>query len=199
MDSEENTDNINDGGLSRGDKGGGIDLGQRTLVLIGLMGAGKTTVGRRLARRLKIKFVDSDEEIEKAANLKVADIFDIYGEAEFRSLERRVIERILSGDPVVLATGGGAFMDPETRALIKTEALSVWLDANIEVLVERTGRRDTRPLLKQGDPKEILRALAEKRNPVYAEADLRVPSEGGAHNDVVEAVLAKLQQVGSNI
>ena len=168
----------------------------RTLVLVGLMGTGKTTVGRRLARRLGVRFIDSDEEIEKAARLKVADIFDIYGEPEFRSLERRVIERLLTGKPCVLATGGGAFMDDETRGLIREKGQSVWLHADVDVLVERTGKRDTRPLLKTGDPKEILSALSKKRNPVYAEADLKVESARGPHDKVVDQIMKKLREHG---
>jgi len=168
---------------------------ERSIVLIGLMGTGKTTVGRRLARRLGVRFIDSDMEIEKAAQLKVSDIFAIYGEPEFRSLERRVIERLLSGKPCVLATGGGAFMDSQTRQLIKDNGDSIWLDADIDVLVERTSRRDTRPLLETGDPAEILTTLAEKRNPIYAEADIRVESARGTHDVVVDAIAKAHQQL----
>lgn len=164
----------------------GID---RTIVLVGLMGAGKTTVGRRLARALGLPFVDSDHEIEKAAGMSVAEIFECFGEADFRSGERRVIERLLDGKPQIVATGGGAFINDETRKLIKKRGLSVWLDADIDVLVERTGRRDTRPLLKTGDPKKILKRLAKERAPYYEQADLKVTSSAGPHEDVVEDIL----------
>ncbi|MFC4346269.1 shikimate kinase [Kordiimonas lipolytica] len=168
----------------------GVD---RTIVLVGLMGAGKTTVGRRLARKLNLPFVDSDHEIEKAAGMSVAEIFECFGEADFRSGERRVIERLLDGKPQIVATGGGAFINEATRALIKDKGLSIWLDADIDVLVERTGRRDTRPLLKTGDPKEILTRLAEERAPFYAEADLKVASSNGPHEDVVGEILSALK------
>jgi shikimate kinase len=165
----------------------------RTIVLVGLMGAGKTTVGRRLARQLDLPFVDSDHEIEKAAGMSVAEIFECFGEADFRSGERRVIERLLDGKPQVVATGGGAFINDDTRALIKKRGLSIWLDADIDVLVERTGRRDTRPLLKTGDPAEILARLAKERAPFYAQADLKITSSAGPHEDVVDTILEALQ------
>ncbi len=168
----------------------GVD---RTIVLVGLMGAGKTTVGRRLARKLNLPFVDSDHEIEKAAGMSVAEIFECFGEADFRSGERRVIERLLDGKPQIVATGGGAFINEATRALIKAKGLSIWLDADIEVLVERTGRRDTRPLLKTGDPKEILTRLAAERAPFYAQADMKVASSQGPHEDVVADILEALK------
>ncbi len=168
----------------------GVD---RTIVLVGLMGAGKTTVGRRLARKLNLPFVDSDHEIEKAAGMSVAEIFECFGEADFRSGERRVIERLLDGKPQIVATGGGAFINEATRALIKAKGLSIWLDADIEVLVERTGRRDTRPLLKTGDPKEILTRLAAERAPFYAQADMKVASSQGPHEDVVADILDALK------
>ena len=164
----------------------------RTLVLVGLMGAGKTTVGRRLARRLGLSFADSDHEVEQAAGMSVAEIFEAYGEAEFRAVERRVIARLLDGKPKVVATGGGAFINAETRGLIQETGLSIWLDADVSVLVERTGRRDTRPLLKGGDPRQILTRLAAERSPIYAEARLRVVSGDGPHEGVVERVLAAL-------
>ncbi|WP_374765080.1 shikimate kinase [Yunchengibacter salinarum] len=166
----------------------------RTLVLVGLMGAGKTTVGRRLARTLNMRFVDCDHEIEKAAGMSVSDIFDTFGEGEFRAGERRVIARLLDGPPKVLATGGGAFVDHETRALIKEKALSVWLDADVTVLAERTGRRDTRPLLRGGDREAILADLARRRAPFYGEATLRVFSGDGPHEQVVTDILAALKE-----
>jgi shikimate kinase len=165
----------------------------RTIVLVGLMGVGKTTVGRRLARKLGLGFVDSDHEIEKAADMSVAEIFEKYGEEDFRSGERRVIARLLEGEPQVVATGGGAFINEETRTLIKNAGLSVWLDADISVLVERTSRRDTRPLLKQGNPEEILRNLASARAPFYAEADLKVKSCIGPHDRVVKDIVSALE------
>jgi len=166
----------------------------KTIVLVGLMGVGKTTVGRRLAKRLALDFADSDAEIEKAAGMTVADIFDAYGEEDFRSGERRVIARLLDGTPQVVATGGGAFINTETRQLIKQSGISVWLDADIDVLVERTGRRDTRPLLQSGDPKTILRQLAEVRGPIYAEADLEIKSNIGPHDKVVDHIIKALSK-----
>lgn len=166
----------------------------RTIVLVGLMGAGKTTVGRRLAKRLGLEFADSDFEIEKAAQMSVNDIFAHYGEEYFRSGERRVIARLLSGPARVLATGGGAFINEETRALMKEQAITVWRDAALDVLVERTARRDTRPLLKQGDPAKILRSLMQERAPIYAEADIRVQSSDGPHDAVVNSIMSSLQE-----
>ncbi|MFZ5608176.1 MAG: shikimate kinase [Pseudomonadota bacterium] len=165
---------------------------RRAIVLVGMMGAGKTTVGRRLAARLGLAFVDADSEIERAAGLSIADIFDLYGEAAFRDGERRVIERLLAGPPKVLATGGGAFMNPATRALIQEKAVSVWLKADLEVLVERTARRDTRPLLRGGDARDVLARLLAQRQPVYAEAALHVATGHGPHEAVVEAIIAAL-------
>lgn len=165
----------------------------KPIVLIGLMGAGKTTIGRRLARSLNVSFSDSDYEIEKAAKMSVSDIFESYGEEEFRAVERRVIARLVDGKPHVIATGGGAFMDKATRSLIKEKAISLWLDADIDVLVERTSRRDTRPLLKGGNPEQILRDLAAKRNPIYKQAALSVKSSEGPHENVVSKILKTLK------
>jgi len=173
----------------------GID---RTIVLVGLMGVGKTTVGRRLARKLGLGFVDSDHEIEKAADMTVAEIFEKYGEEDFRSGERRVIARLLEGKPKVVATGGGAFINEETRTLIKEAGLSIWLDADVDVLVERTGRRDTRPLLKQGDPAQILAQLAQERSPFYGEADIKVKSSVGPHDRVVGEIVKALKSYGND-
>jgi shikimate kinase len=170
----------------------------KTIVLVGLMGVGKTTVGRRLAKRMDCGFIDSDQEIEIAAGMSIADIFEKYGEEEFRSGERRVIARLLDGEPQVVATGGGAFINTETRALIKASGLSIWLDADIDVLVERTGRRNTRPLLKEGDPEEILRALAQSRSPIYAEANIKVTSSVGPHEKVVDTILSALKAYGAS-
>lgn len=164
----------------------------RPIVLVGLMGAGKTTVGRRLATLLKLPFVDADEEIEKAAGLKVSEIFELHGEAEFRAGERRVIARLLKGAPHVLATGGGAFMNAETRALVREHALSIWLRADIDVLMRRVEKRDTRPLLRQGDPRETMERLMAERYPIYAEADLVVDSNNGPHASAVASVVRAL-------
>jgi shikimate kinase len=156
------------------------------------MGAGKTTVGMRLARRLGIPFMDSDAEIEVAAGHTVSEIFEKYGEQDFRDGERKVINRLITGPHIVLGTGGGAFMDADTRRTLKDKSITVWLRADVELLVERTSRRNTRPLLKQGDPKQILRDLAAKRYPVYAEADITVESGAGAHEEVVNNIIRKL-------
>jgi shikimate kinase len=164
----------------------------RCIVLVGLMGAGKTTIGRRLAKRLGLPFLDSDEEIERAADHKIADIFDRFGEASFRDGERRVLRRLVGGPPKVIATGGGAFMDAQTRALVLDKAIAVWLRAEAETLAERAARRGRRPLLRDGDPAEVLRALAEVRDPVYAEAQVHVVSEGVSHDEAVEKIVAAL-------
>lgn len=164
----------------------------RPLVLIGMMGVGKTTVGRRLATRLGIPFVDADHEIEDAAGLSVAEIFERYGEAHFRDGERRVIARLLDGAPKVIATGGGAFMEDRTRALILETATAIWLDADIEVLADRVQRRDTRPLLKGRDPREVLRELAARRTPVYAQAPIHIRSNRSPHDITVRAILKAL-------
>ena len=166
----------------------------RNLVLVGLMGAGKTSIGRRLAKALAAPFVDADEEIVTAAGLSIPDIFSLYGEPRFRELERRVVARLLDGEAIVLALGGGAFIDPETRARVAERALSIWLRADLETLMVRTGRkRGTRPLLEQGDPREILAGLMEKRYPVYAEADFTVDSQTEPHEAVVERILAMIE------
>ena len=148
----------------------------RTIAFVGLMGAGKSCIGRRLAAALELPFVDADKEIEAAAGCSIEDIFAEHGEAAFRAGERRVIARLLDQPTMVLATGGGAFMDTETRALLRDRAISVWLRADVELLVRRTARRDHRPLLKRGDPRQILSDLIDKRYPVYAEADVVVDS-----------------------
>ncbi len=164
----------------------------RTLVLVGLMGAGKTSIGRRVAARLGLEFRDADSEIEAAAGQTVSEIFASRGEADFRRGERQVISRLLTEPVHVLATGGGAFMDPDTRAAIRERGLSLWLRADLDTLVERTSRRNTRPLLESGDRREILRGLMDKRYPIYAEADLSVNSGLGSHDTTVEAVLKAL-------
>ena len=165
---------------------------ERPIVLVGLMGSGKSTIGRRLAQRLGMRFVDADDEIERAASMTISDIFAKFGEAHFRDGERRVIARLLAGRPLVLATGGGAFMNEETRKLIKQGSLSIWLDADIPTLVERVARRSHRPLLKDRDPGQVLRDLAAVRNPIYAEAHLRVSSASSPHEHTVRAILEAL-------
>jgi len=165
----------------------------RGIVLVGLMGAGKSSVGRRLAKRLELPFSDADQEIEKAADCTIEEIFARHGEAAFRAGERRVIARLLDGPPQVLATGGGAFMDPETRAAISAKGISIWLRADLNILLERVLRRDNRPLLKQGDPEQILRQLMAERDPIYAQADFTVTSGQGPHEDVVEDIVEALR------
>lgn len=174
-----------------------LPVRERTVVLVGLMGAGKTTVGRRLAERLDLRFVDADTEIEAAAGMSIADIFETHGEAHFREGERRVIARLLDEPGQVLATGGGAFMDPETRALIADRAISVWLKADLDVLYHRVARRNTRPLLRLDDPRKVLERLIAERYPVYAEADVTIdvsdePPESTT-NRVLEAITAHLE------
>ncbi len=165
----------------------------RPVVLIGMMGAGKSTVGRHLADTLGLPFFDSDDEIEKAADMSVSDIFSKHGEKEFRRVERRVIERLISGEALVLATGGGAFMDLETRELLKRNATTIWLRADLDLLWRRVSRRGGRPLLKQPNPKKVLRELLKQRAPVYAEADLVVESRDGPHMQTVNAILKALK------
>jgi shikimate kinase len=167
---------------------------ERPIVLVGLMGAGKTTVGRRLAAMLRLPFVDADEEIEKAAGLSVPEIFDLHGEEEFRRGERRVIARLLQGAPHVLATGGGAFMNAETRALVKAHAISVWLRADLDVLMRRVEKRDSRPLLRGGDPRATMERLMAERYPVYAQADLTIDSNNGPHASAVSLVVRALAE-----
>lgn len=168
---------------------------QRSIVLVGLMGVGKSTVGRRLAQRLKMPFVDADHEIERAAGCTIPEIFERYGEAQFRDGERRVVARLIAGRPRVIATGGGAFINDSTRALILGRATAVWLDADLEVLVDRVGRRDgSRPLLTGKDPREVLRRLAEVRNPIYALAPIHVRSQPLPHGATVDAIMDALER-----
>lgn len=159
-----------------------------------MMGVGKTTVGRRLARRLGIAFADSDQEIEKAAGMTVSEIFERFGEAEFRAGERRVFARLLDDRPKVIAAGGGAFAERETRELIKQNAISIWLDADVTILLERTARRGGRPLLETGNPQETLTRLNRERTPSYSQADIHVISENGPHDTVVRDILAGLEK-----
>jgi shikimate kinase len=166
----------------------------RTIALVGLMGVGKSSVGRRLAAALNLPFRDADTEVETAAGRSIPEIFAALGEAAFRDGERRVIARLLEGPPHVLATGGGAFMNLETRALIKAQAISVWLKADLEVLARRVGRKDTRPLLTGKDPMEVLKAQAEVRYPIYAEADITVETGDAAHQVTVNHVLKAIAE-----
>lgn len=166
----------------------------KSISLIGLMGSGKTTVGVRLARKLGIPFVDSDAEIEIAADHTVSEIFEKFGEEDFRNGERKVISRLISKKPNILGTGGGAFMDRETRKRLKEKTITIWLKADIDHLVERTSRRNTRPLLRTGNPEEILRKLAKKRYPVYGQAAITVETGAGPHEKVVNDIIRKLNQ-----
>jgi len=167
-------------------------LRQRTIVLVGLMGAGKSSVGRRLAQALGMPFRDADEEVERAAGCSIAEIFDQLGEAAFRDGERRVIARLLEEPPHVLATGGGAYMNLDTRNLIADKAVSVWLRADVEVLARRVARKNDRPLLHGRDPREALEALALERHPIYALADLEVESVESPHHVTVQAIIDAL-------
>jgi shikimate kinase len=166
----------------------------RTVGLVGLMGAGKSSIGRRLAQRLTLPFLDADKEIESAAGCSIEEIFERLGEQAFRDGERRVILRLLDDPPHVLATGGGAFMDPIIRARIKERAVSVWLHADLDLLVRRVSRRSNRPLLKNGNPRDVLAALMERRYPVYAEADIRVDSADGPPEQTVQRVADALSR-----
>jgi len=170
-----------------------IDITRRTIALVGLMGVGKSSVGRRLATSLKMPFVDADAEIEAAADRSVSEIFADMGEAEFRAGEQRVIRRLVDGPPKVLATGGGAFMNDGTRELLKAKAVTVWLQVDLDVLLERATRRDTRPLLRGDDPRAVLERLAQARYPIYAQADVHVMTGEGGHRDAVNAVIDALR------
>jgi shikimate kinase len=167
-------------------------LGRRSLVLVGMMGAGKSSVGRKLAVRLGLPFVDADAEIELAAGMSISDIFDKHGEPYFRAGEARVIARLLDGGPQVLATGGGAFVNPETRAAVRAKAISLWLKAEYEVLLRRIKRRSDRPMLKTDDPAETLKQLLQEREPFYAEADLAVYSRDVPHETIIAEILDAL-------
>ena len=164
----------------------------RPIALIGMMGVGKSTVGRKLAQLLDLPFADADDEIERAAQMTVSEIFERFGEPYFRDGERRVIARLLDGGPMVLATGGGAFVQPDTRALILERGLAIWLDSDVKTLVERVGRKDTRPLLRDGDPKEIVARLKAEREPAYAQAPIKVMSDAGPHGEAVSRILQAL-------
>nr|WP_137678627.1 shikimate kinase [Parerythrobacter lutipelagi] len=166
----------------------------RPVVLVGLMGAGKSTVGRRLANLLGTDFVDADDEIEDAAQLSIAEIFSEFGEEYFRDGERRVIARLIGESDGVIATGGGAFVNDETRALILDKAIAVWIDCSIDTLVERTGRRNTRPLLQGGDPAQILSRLRAEREPAYSQAPIRIASDDGPHLETANAIIEAIDR-----
>jgi shikimate kinase len=167
-------------------------LGRRNLVFVGLMGAGKSAIGRMTATALGIPFIDSDHEIERVSRMTISDLFVAYGEEEFRALETRVIKRLLHTGPRIVSTGGGAYINERTRRHIKKQGLSVWLKADLDVLWERVNKRDTRPLLKTENPKQTLESLMETRYPIYAEADLTVISRDVKKEVMVEEVLAAL-------
>ncbi|HEX2353383.1 MAG TPA: shikimate kinase [Xanthobacteraceae bacterium] len=167
-------------------------LGRRSIVVVGMMGAGKSSIGRRVALRLGIPFIDADAEIEKAAGMSISDIFAIRGEAEFRAGEARVIARLLESGPQVLATGGGAFVNPETRAAVAAKGISIWLKADLDVLLKRIRRRHDRPLLKTDDPGATLRKLMQERDPIYALADLTVQSRDVLHDKIVDEIVSAL-------
>ena len=169
-------------------------LDGRTVVMVGMMGAGKSSVGRRLAARLGLPFVDADTEIEQAANATISEIFERHGEAYFRDGERRVIRRLLDGQPKVLATGGGAFMLSETRDAIRENGVSIWLKADRDLILSRVRRRSNRPLLKTGDPETVIDRLIAERQPVYAEADIHIQSRDVAHDVVIDDILAALAE-----
>jgi shikimate kinase len=166
----------------------------RTVALVGLMGAGKSAIGRRLGQRLGLPFVDADDEIERAAGCTISEFFERFGETEFRNGERRVISRLLEGPPHVLSTGGGAYIDAATRALMREKALTVWLRADLEVLYDRVRKRSHRPLLREGDPREILGRLMDQRYPIYAEADLVVESTAQPADRTTDQVIEALRR-----
>ncbi len=174
-----------------------LPFAQRSIVLVGLMGVGKTTVGRRLAALLHLPFLDADHEIEEAAGCSVTEIFARFGEPAFRDGERRVIARLLEGPRHVLATGGGAFMDPRTRAAIKARGISIWLKADVDLLMDRVGRKGNRPLLQNPDPRGTMERLVAERYPVYAEADFTVESREGPHDRVVKSIVQALKTAGA--
>ncbi len=166
----------------------------RPVVLVGMMGVGKSSIGKRLAARLNVPFADADDEIERAAGLSISEIFEKFGEGYFRDGERRVIARLVEGVPKIIATGGGAFVNADTRALILERAISIWLDADVKVLADRVGRRSNRPLLKDKDPVEVLTELGKIRNPLYAAANIHIRSDTSPHMRTVENILKALAQ-----
>ncbi len=180
--------------MNKSENNPAIPIVPRTLILVGLMGAGKTCIGRELANRLGLPFVDADIEIEAAAGCSIDDIFKLYGEAEFRAGERRVIARLLNGPVHILATGGGAFLDEKTREHIREKGISIWLRASLDLLVSRVSRRNNRPLLKGGDQREILERLIEERYPIYEQADIVVDSDREPPEITADRVLRELQK-----
>lgn len=188
------------GGPAPGVTGAGADVLDRSLALVGLMGAGKSSIGRRLARALGAEFADADDEIALAAGMTIPDIFDLYGEGAFRDLERRVVARLLGRPPLVLALGGGAYVDPSTRARVKETARSVWLRADLDTLVARTARkRGARPMLKGGEPRAILERLMRERHPIYAEADHVVDTAQDGPDTIVARIMDLLDPSRSAI
>ena len=171
-----------------------LDRIDRPVVLVGMMGAGKSTIGRKLAAALALPFADADDEIVKAASMSIPDIFEAFGEAYFRDGERRVIARMLEGGARVIATGGGAFAQGETRALILERGIAIWLDSDLETLLERVTRKDTRPLLRTGNPREVLERLLAERGPAYAQAPIRVVSDAGPVTQTVTRIIEALNQ-----
>ncbi|MCK0198471.1 shikimate kinase [Ancylobacter sp. 6x-1] len=169
-------------------------LGTRSIVLVGMMGAGKSSIGKRLARRLGMHFADADTEIEQAAGMTIPEIFAAHGEPAFRDGEKRVIARLLENGPIILATGGGAYMNPETREAIALHGISVWLKAELDVLLRRVKRRDDRPLLKAGDPAAILARLIDERYPTYADAHVTVMSHDLPHEVMADAVMSAVER-----
>jgi shikimate kinase len=169
-------------------------LGSRCVVLVGMMGAGKSSVGRRLAAALHLPFLDADAEIEKAANLSIAEIFEHYGEEHFREGERRVVARLLASGPAVLATGGGAFVNEETRQRCREYGVTIWLKADPSVLMERVRKKGTRPLLDHLDPEGVIRRLLQEREPFYAQSDIVIASREGPHQAVVSEIVAALER-----
>ena len=167
-------------------------LGDRSVVMVGMMGAGKSAIGRRLAVRLGLPFVDADTEIEQAANATISEIFERHGEAYFRDGERRVIRRLLDGTPKVLATGGGAFINPETRQAIREAGVSIWLQADRELILSRVRRKANRPLLQTDDPGGVIDRLIAERAPIYAEADIHIQSRDVVHDIVIDDILVAL-------
>ncbi len=168
-------------------------LDGRSVVLVGLMGSGKSTIGRKLAQVIDLEFFDSDTEIENASRMSVKDLFAVYGEPEFRALEQRVMLRLMEDGPRIISTGGGAFINPEVREAVLKGGIAVWLDADIDVLMDRVGRRETRPLLDNDDPEATMRALMETRYPVYAEAQIRVMSRNERKDIMVGEVIDALR------
>ncbi len=173
--------------------------GPKTIVLVGMMGVGKTTIGRRLAPQLGLDFYDADEEVEKAAGMSVSALFEKHGEESFRRGEAQVIERMLGGPPIVLALGGGAFVNDATRKLVLDKAISIWLKADTDTVVSRASLRGGRPLLKDGDPREIIERLTKERTPFYAQADLHIDCGGGSHGETVKKILSVLTDMGLTV